>query len=155
MSGFFFTLHQDHQRCDTEMLSLEQSANKPDWQQTKWILARVHKHFECHFQVEEEILFPSLEHYLGQSMGPLAVMRMEHDQIRHLFRDLESLIEQQKDRDFNDVREALFILIQQHNAKEEQIIYPMADQYLSNDSDQILNRIISHLSDNSCSQNQS
>lgn len=79
-----------------------------------------------HAHLEDELLFSALDPYLGP-MGPLAVMRMEHDQIEGLL----AAAQQAQGPD-----QALRLLLQavqvarSHFAKEEQVLYPIALQVL-------------------------
>jgi iron-sulfur cluster repair protein YtfE (RIC family) len=75
---------------------------------------------EVHFRLEEEGLFPALDSAAPGAAGPTSVMRMEHQQ--------ECL----------GLMETLHLLIQQHNAKEEAILYPLADRTLGERSDALL-----------------
>jgi hemerythrin-like domain-containing protein len=80
-----------------------------------------------HARLEEELLFTTLEPHIG-SMGPLAVMRMEHDEIE---RSLEHLPATQ---DVDQARELLLHIVavaREHFAKEERVLYPIATQTLS------------------------
>ena len=79
-----------------------------------------------HFDMEEHVLFPALEEATGMTMGPTRVMRMEHEQMRGLLSrmataassaDLDALVEH---------GDTLLMLTQQHNMKEEGMLYPMA-----------------------------
>ena len=80
-----------------------------------------------HARLEDELLFAALEPRIGP-MGPLAVMRMEHDQIERLLGwaqerpDVASARRQCEDA----VRVA-----REHFAKEEQVLFPLAEQVLS------------------------
>jgi DUF438 domain-containing protein len=84
----------------------------------------------CHFAREEELLFPAFEAATGHTMGPTRVMRMEHDQMRGLFVSAAEALAAHDARRFLGVSESLMVLVQQHNMKEEQILYPMCDEVL-------------------------
>ncbi|MCK4975315.1 MAG: hemerythrin domain-containing protein [Anaerolineales bacterium] len=80
-----------------------------------------------HAQMEEELLFTTLEPHIG-SMGPLAVMRTEHDEIEKSLERLPML------REVDQVRELLLKVVtvaREHFPKEEQVLYPMANKTLS------------------------
>lgn len=82
-----------------------------------------------HAHLEDELLFSALDPYLG-SMGPLAVMRMEHDQIERL------LDQAQMAQELGQAQRLLLQAVQvarSHFAKEEQVLYPMAGQILDTD----------------------
>jgi iron-sulfur cluster repair protein YtfE (RIC family) len=85
---------------------------------------------EDHFRFEEETLFPPLESASPMASGPTGVMRGEHLQMRRL---LAELTEAARARDAGEclgLLETLHLVVQQHNAKEEAILYPMADRAL-------------------------
>ena len=70
--------------------------------------------------------------------GPTAMMRHEHIQMRTLMKQLmEALEDGNKDKYFG-TSETLMILMQQHNMKEEQMLYTMAQQHLSAESERII-----------------
>ena len=78
-----------------------------------------------HAHLEEDLLFKTLEPHIG-SMGPLAVMRMEHDQIEGGWNACPPFGNWSR-------RENLLLQIVEvargHFAKEEQVLYPhMASQ---------------------------
>ena len=80
-----------------------------------------------HASLEEELLFRTLEPHIG-SMGPLAVMRMEHNEIEGSLDYLPIT------QDADQARELLLHVItvaRDHFAKEERVLYPIAHQTLS------------------------
>lgn len=79
-----------------------------------------------HAGLEEELLFSNLEPHLGPA-GPLAVMRIEHDQIETLLNQVPEA------RDIGQAQRLLLQVVQvarNHFAKEEQILFPLAEQVL-------------------------
>ncbi len=134
-------LSNDHGTCDELYSSLENIVTKGDWEKTHKKAQVFFDAMEQHFALEEEILFPTLEDYTGMTMGPTAVMRMEHKQMRVLMKEMqEALAEKNKDTVLGS-GETLLILIQQHNMKEENILYPMADDALSEEANEIVQRM--------------
>ncbi len=75
------------------------------------------------------------------SMGPTQMMRMEHAQMRQLFDDMRQALERQDRNDYLGASETLLILMQQHNLKEEQMLYPMSEQTLGEDSAAVLEKM--------------
>jgi hemerythrin-like domain-containing protein len=55
---------------------------------------------------------------------------MEHSQMRGILEDLKADIEKKDKNHFFGVSESLMMLMQQHNMKEEQMLYRMADMHL-------------------------
>ena len=74
-------------------------------------------------------------------MGPTQMMRMEHIQMRQLFADMgQALTAQDKERCLG-LAETLMMIMQQHNMKEERMLYPMTDQAFGSDASQVLERM--------------
>ena len=83
-------------------------------------------------------MFPAFEQASGMTQGPTMVMRREHDQMRTLFAQIEDALQRHDEDDFLGSTETLLILIQQHNMKEEGMLYPMADEQLGGRAEQVL-----------------
>lgn len=80
-----------------------------------------------HANLEDELLFSALDPHLGH-MGPLSVMRMEHDEIEN------ALGQVQRASDLAEAKQWLSHAVRvarDHFAKEEQVLFPMAHQVLS------------------------
>ncbi len=95
-----------------------------------------------HFTMEEEYLFPMLEEKSGMgSQGPTNVMRMEHAQAKSLFEKMDEAYKaKEKDRAFS-LGESMNILLQQHNLKEEQMLYTMMNSALAEDAEEIVTKL--------------
>lgn len=120
----------DHRACDKEFAAIEQASKKGDWAAAAVALKTFHDAIERHLSAEETTLFPAFEAATGSAMGPTQVMRMEHVQIRGLLDDLRAAVEDGDAASYRGQAETLLILMQQHNLKEENILYPMCDQHL-------------------------
>jgi len=134
-------LGQDHDRCDELFVAAEQQAAQGDWVAATERLADFLGAIERHFTMEEAVLFPGLETVTGGGMGPTQVMRHEHAQMRGLFSELEQAAAQQDLDGFLGGAETLLVLMQQHNAKEEQILYRMADRVLAGERDTLIGQM--------------
>ena len=141
MMTFTSFMAADHQQCDQHFAAAEEAVDRGDWQQA----ADVHRQFieamQHHFAMEEELLFPAFEQASGNAMGPTAVMRHEHEQMRALFAEMDAALSQQDSSAYLGASETLLILMQQHNAKEEQILYPMSDRALGEQQDSLLQQM--------------
>ncbi len=134
-------LGDDHYRCDDLFALAEQQVNDRDWAAARashdaFINAMGH-----HFTMEESVLFPAFEQASGSEMGPSAVMRHEHGQMRQLFAAMEDALQRKSVDDYLGNSETLLILMRQHNAKEEQILYPMCDRLLAAQLAQLLQQM--------------
>ena len=93
------------------------------------------KELETHFCTEEEVLFPAFEATTGMTGGPTQMMRFEHAQMRDLMDQMRVALSGRNDDNFAGAAETLLILMQQHNMKEENILYPMCDRSLAAQAD--------------------
>jgi DUF438 domain-containing protein len=123
-------LQQHHKLCDELFASAEASCVSGDWVQGGRDFARLRGQLEAHFVSEEELLFPAFEEATGMSAGPTEVMRSEHAQMRELLEQMADALAVKDDEAFGGSAETLLILMQQHNVKEENILYPMCDNVL-------------------------
>lgn len=127
----------DHRHCDEVFVAIEQAVAKGDWARAKIAVGEFVRHMERHFGIEEDQLFPALQHASLGAQGPVQVMLMEHEQMRGLFARLQTTVEQQDKQAALDASETLLMIMQQHNMKEEGILYPMADQLLAAKSSEL------------------
>lgn len=135
------TMAKDHRRCDEIFSTAEELVAKADWEAAAEAFARFRDATEHHFSMEEEVLFPEFEGRTGQTMGPTQMMRMEHIQMRQLFSDMDQALSQH-DRDrYLGLSETLMMIMQQHNMKEERMLYPMTDQVFGGEADAVLKRM--------------
>jgi hemerythrin-like domain-containing protein len=131
----------DHHRCDELFSQAEAAASGQDWAVIAADLQTFLDSMRQHFKMEEEVLFPAFEERTGMSMGPTQVMRMEHVQMRELFDAMADAVKQQDRDEFLGQAETLLVMMQQHNMKEEQILYRMADQVLSAEMEEMLQKM--------------
>ena len=123
-------LTSDHRACDNEVANLENAIASHDWEEAKNQFEKFRLELTHHFDMEEKVMFPAFEEVTGMTQGPTMVMRMEHSQMRNILDDLKSDIEKKDKNHFFGVSESLMMLMQQHNMKEEQMLYKMADMHL-------------------------
>lgn len=123
-------LTSDHRACDNEFANLENAIASQDWEESKTQLEKFSADLLHHFDMEEKVMFPVFEEVTGMTQGPTMVMRMEHSQMRNILDDLKADIEKKDKNHFFGVSESLMMLMQQHNMKEEQMLYSMADMHL-------------------------
>jgi hemerythrin-like domain-containing protein len=81
-----------------------------------------------HAQIEDELSFVPLEAHLGPGGGPLAVMRMEHEEVEGTLARLQEVEDVEKAR---TLAAHLAKTAREHFAKEEQVLFPMAEQLLA------------------------
>lgn len=137
---------EDHRRCDDLFAEAEQAISKKDFAAARAAFDQFHSAMLAHFDTEEKILFPTFEAKTGMTMGPTQVMRMEHTQIRSLMDAAVDALKSENQDDYLGQAETLLIMMQQHNMKEENMLYPMCDQHLSAELPAILQHLESDLS---------
>ena len=134
-------LSNEHLHCDTLFVQVEVEVTDEHWDKANTSLADFIKAMEQHFSAEEHVLFPAFEQHTGHPTGPTQVMRFEHQQMRQLFEQMQNSVTQQNQAEYLGLSETLLMLMRQHNAKEEQILYPMTDQVLSDKVPTILEQM--------------
>ena len=120
----------DHRDCDDEFALIEQGLATGNWDITTRAIDVFRGAMERHLGAEESILFPAFESATGITMGPTRVMRMEHLQMRALFDEISAAAADKDADGLSGQLETLLIMMQQHNLKEENVLYPMCDQHL-------------------------
>lgn len=120
-----------HRACDELFSNMENAVSSGDWDSADSAWKEFQGNILNHFASEEETLFPAFEDVTGNSQGPTMVMKMEHEQMRSLLDGLKQAMEERHAEQVLGVADTLMMMIQQHNMKEEQILYPMIDQALS------------------------
>lgn len=102
----------------------------------------------CHHKKEEGVLFTKMEaHGMSSQAGPLAVMLAEHEQGRCYTRGLAEAARRMEEGDANARTDIIFNargyieLLCQHIAKEDNILFPVADQVIPRaEHDSVLER---------------
>lgn len=93
---------------------------------------------KCHHSKEEELLFPAMEEAgVPKEGGPIAVMLIEHNYGREYVKGMSQAISKYKSGDTGASAEIVnnargyIELLTQHIYKENNILYPIADKFLS------------------------
>jgi hemerythrin-like domain-containing protein len=123
-------LSQHHKHCDELFADAEEACANSNWGAGEQAFTLLRNQLETHFSSEEELLFPAFEAATGMTSGPTEVMRGEHRQMRDLLAQMQGALTSQDRDEFGGAAETLLILMQQHNMKEENILYPMCDKVL-------------------------
>ncbi|HEB80770.1 MAG TPA: hemerythrin domain-containing protein [Chromatiales bacterium] len=131
-------LCDDHHACDAAFGAAEAAVGAGQWEVVAVRFAAFLDALERHLAREEQILFPRFEERTGERAGPTQIMRAEHEQMRELLNRLEGMVQARERDAFLNHCDTLFTLIQQHNLKEEQILYPAADMVLKEERGALL-----------------
>jgi regulator of cell morphogenesis and NO signaling len=95
-----------------------------------------------HMRWEEEVLFSAFEtDDENRSSGPTVVMRAEHRKIEEALRRLDDRV-RDGNPDCDEDEAHLLEILQAHNFKEEQVVYPLVDRILgAAEKEALLHRI--------------
>ena len=134
------SMSADHHACDEAFAVAEQAALARNWGEAETMFDNFRTDMAKHFRMEEDELFPSLIAANGPA-GPVQVMRMEHEQMNTLIGQMANALTRHDAQEYGGLSETMLIVMQQHNLKEEQILYPMADHYLATQREALLGRM--------------
>lgn len=120
------------QKIDQEIV-LEESFNE---------LIKKVKEFKAaldpHSEREEGVLFPMMGVYIGTTSGPIAVMEYEHDQAKA---NIVAFLEKSADvpsspgeiKSLAELIQNAYFILTDHFAKEENVLFPMAERMLTDE----------------------
>ncbi len=129
ITDFFQT---DHRRLDAIVERFRDAVDAARWEQASRDFREFSLGLRRHIQAEEEILFPLFEQKTGMTdAGPTFVMKMEHKEIKEF---LDKILAAADGKDASRALETLNALINiltDHNMKEEHILYPESDGFIT------------------------
>ncbi|MFH1045145.1 MAG: hemerythrin domain-containing protein [Pseudomonadota bacterium] len=126
-----------HKHCEDLFVAAEDAVHGADWAAAARAFDHLHDQMKAHFEAEENLLFPAFEAATGMSAGPTEMMRYEHEQMRSLLAQLAAACAAHDGDGYAGIAETLLMLMQQHNMKEENILYPMCDRALGAEAERI------------------
>ncbi|MBC8258811.1 MAG: hemerythrin domain-containing protein [SAR324 cluster bacterium] len=131
----------DHARCDQLYADGESELLAGNFEEGRENMTAFDLGMRRHFEMEEEILFPAFEQATGMTQGPTMVMRAEHTQMNAILEQMEEALESGDTDTILGAGETLLMMMQQHNMKEEGMLYPMADQHLAEQAANLIQRM--------------
>ena len=139
LAGFFT---QDHRDCDSRWAELEGILDGGDTDSAMPAWQVFDDNMRRHLAMEEDVLFPAFDSRSGMGGGgPTAMMRMEHQQMRGLLDHIGSAMSSGDAEEALDLGDTLLMLIQQHNVKEEGMLYPMAENMLAGEWEEMAEQL--------------
>lgn len=123
-------LSADHAACDAAWTAVEAAAHRGDHAALAAALQAFDARTRRHLDLEERAVFPRFEEATGMIGGPTAVMRAEHAQMRGLLDQMGRALAAGDADLVLDHGDTLLMITQQHNRKEEGVLYPMCDRVL-------------------------
>ena len=131
-------LGRDHRNCDDLFASAKTAVVEKDWDSARMHFSRFQAAMSRHLAREDEVLFPLFESRTANRMGPTRVMRMEHAQMRRLLQDMARTVADADHGRYRCLSETLYMLMQKHNLKEENLLFPMFDQMLDDEREDLI-----------------
>ena len=133
---------QDHRDCDARWADVEELLDTDDIEMARAAWQKFDASMRRHLAMEEEVLFPAFDARSGMAGGgPVAVMKMEHQQMRGLLDQVGNAVESGDAGEAMDIGDTLLMLVQQHNVKEEGMLYPMAENMLAGDWEDLVEQL--------------
>jgi len=130
-------MQHNHRQCDELYATAEEAVASQDWAAANVGWLAFSSELNTHITDREEgQLFPALEAAAGP-LGPIAMMRAEHEQMRALIAQMNEALAVQDHQRFLGLGETLMMLTQQHNMKEENILYPIMDQCIAGEAENL------------------
>jgi regulator of cell morphogenesis and NO signaling len=106
------------------------------------------ENLKAHSKLEDEWLFPIMAGKLEKNDRTIEVMEFEHEKVeQHLLDFLTEAEQKGKNIDENDAQSLSVHAVQayatltQHFAKEEKVLFPLAERLLSNEEKKVLERL--------------
>ncbi len=145
-------LVQEHTDSEARYQGLEMLLNdiavNPDWSSDRIRDFDAFAHYfrvdlVVHMRKEDEVLYPALEEFLPRDIGPLMVLRTEHDDICTNFNRMERAYEIMLQGNVQPevVQKFLFFgrtllqILRDHSYKEERVLFPMVARLLRPEQD--------------------
>ena len=128
-----------HRQCDDSFTKLENLVVENNWSAPN-ALAAFLSIMTSHFRTEEDVLFTALEEKMGGSVGPVMVMRQEHQQMAALLEQMKDAFGARDQGKFLSLSDTWMMLTQQHNMKEEEVLYPMMDEVLRQEAPALISQ---------------
>lgn len=128
-------MRDDHRACDHYYTEAENALSAKKTEEAKELFDLFYRATNHHFDMEERELFITFEKRTGMMGGPTQMMRYEHQQLRSLLESMRLALSENRIDDFFGIGESMMIMLQQHNMKEEQMLYPMIDRALGSDGE--------------------
>ncbi len=141
---------KDHDRLD-ELFKEYQAHKKSDYAKAKKAFLEFNQGLRQHIQWEEDLLFPLFEKKTAMThCGPTEVMRQEHVEIQERLNQIKGKVHH-ADPNTDDQERALLGVLGNHNAKEEEILYPMIDQVSDgNEKEELFKKMKNSLIKSNC-----
>lgn len=125
-------LQTDHRRLDSIFERFQGALKDGRWDDASTAFSEFSLGLRRHIKAEEEILFPAFEEKTGMvDAGPTFVMKMEHTEIKELLDRITGATAAKDASTAANATIGLYNILADHNMKEEHILYPESDAFLT------------------------
>lgn len=127
-------LQSDHQIILAHLDDLEKAINQPKISHAKVeeFLYFTESFAEPHHQKEEQVLFPALEKKgIPNEGGPIGMMLLEHATKRDYLAKMREALQENNETKLKENTQAMTSLLRDHIYKEDNILYPCAQDALT------------------------
>jgi hemerythrin-like domain-containing protein len=125
-------LAADHRRIDMLIDDLCAMIEDGELERAESCVGDLDAGLRRHIRIEEEILFPIFESTVRLT-GPTLVMRVEHRKIESWLDELKDALAEGNRPHASTAMAELVQVLEEHNRKEEAVVYPRIDGALSPD----------------------
>jgi hemerythrin-like domain-containing protein len=127
-------LKSDHQNILAHLIDLEEAINqlKISHEKVEEFLHFTETFAEPHHQKEEQVLFPALEKKgIPNEGGPIGMMLLEHATKRDYLAKMREALQENNESKLKENTQAMIFLLRDHIYKEDNILYPCAQDALT------------------------
>ncbi|MCZ6692075.1 MAG: hemerythrin domain-containing protein [Planctomycetota bacterium] len=131
-------LSREHQVILSRLGELEDALKDLDLAMLEDVLRFFEADLPLHRRKEEEILFPVLARHIGAEGGPISAMLAEHETEKAYLEDLRRAVNEVKSGAdaggaVRSSATAILFLLRAHIQKEDEFLFPMAEQFLTDE----------------------
>lgn len=119
-----------HNRCDRYFDQLQICVGQRRWSEAGASLRLFEGSLDRHMRMEEDVLFPIVLESMRHADGPVVMLRLEHRHIHAMLERMSDAVARLAAVDFFLHVETFTLLMQQHQLKEEGMLYPLLDKIL-------------------------
>lgn len=123
-------LKADHHRLDQLLEETLAALERGDVEQLRVRFPEYARHLRDHMRFEEEFMFPVVERMLCNAEGPVCVMRRDHQELNDRLVGMSAALYLGALPAFREELLALTLSLENHNGREERVLYPAIDRLL-------------------------
>ncbi|MGD9264390.1 MAG: hemerythrin domain-containing protein [Lysobacterales bacterium] len=136
--GLAFFFEQDHRDCEARWVDVEELLDANDIEMARAAWRKYEASMYRHLAMEEEVLLPAIDAKGGEAdEAVIGIINAEHEQMRVLLEQISAAIQSEDADQAIELGDTLLMLLQQHNESEENLLYPMAQDLLADEWDDL------------------